>query len=503
MDTVDEIEVNNEYNLKRVAEPAGIIASRINASSAITSSIARILMAVKTRCPIIFTYPASLKTDCQKIAKVTKDSGIHGVFFHECDDKEFDKLKTNNLIHDYLDESFLTCDMCPDCCIRSNIKGRFLKIKNNSNDMSLQGIATFKVPARILFKAGCTSRAIYDAREFKKVFIITDFETDFSRQTEYIENCLTSNGMRYYKFTDAIKCQTGKVLNNCMTALNNNKPDAIIAIGTSEIISFAKVAKLIYENPAVKPEDFCESYSEFMRLPVHGVSEHKCALITIPTTYDSSSITPFAYINVDKKFVQISTEDAIPDIAVIDPDRVGFNSSSAFLELVNAIETYCSMASSVYTEGLSIQAAKMLINPHSIDCHETIANGAAITGIAASSSFYGLTKAFTEELYRRYQVPEAATAAAVFPYVVKFLPNDKLAEIARSLDFKSVEELVKAVEFAAKTYNVEKLENFVNKDDLQKHARCITFHVFRNKYVLASQIMPSMMDIENIVRKLL
>lgn len=501
--TRDVIEVNEEFNLKRIAAPAGIIASRVGAQSLIISSFVRILMAIKSACPMIFTFPAELEGDVKRVKDAVDATGVRNIHFQKYTNDEFKSLVGHSQVHDYLDESFLTCNMCPSCCIRQNIMGRFLHI-TNEYDSEVQGILSFKVPARVLFKAGCTSRAIFDAREFKKVFIITDFKTDYSRQTEYVEKLISNNGMRAYKFTDDLTCKTGTPLNNCLTALNNNKPNCIIAIGTPEIISFAKVAKLLYENPSVKPEDFSTHYSEFMRLSVHGVGECKCAFMAIPTTYDSSSVTPFAYINIGDKYTQIDTEDAIPNISIIDPDRVGFSTGSAFLEAVNAVETYCSLASSTYTEGLAIQALKMLLDPESSKNGETVANAAAIVGIAAGSSFYGLTKALAEELYQRYRVPEQATALAAFEHTFKLIPEDRLKAIAlASTGSANMRSFMTKVKHVANTYGVEKLGDYVTKAQLVEKARCIAFHTFMNKHILACARMPTVREIENIVKNLL
>ena len=147
------------------------------------------------------------------------------------------------------------------------------------------------------------------------------------------------------------------------------KPDTIIALGGGSPMDAAKVMWLFYEQPEVDFRDLVQKFMDIrkraFKFPLLG---KKTKFIAIPTTSGTGSeVTPFAVISdkANNRKYPIADYSLTPTVAIVDPALVltvpGSVAADTGMDvLTHATEAYVSQMASDYTDGLALQAIKLV-----------------------------------------------------------------------------------------------------------------------------------------------
>jgi acetaldehyde dehydrogenase/alcohol dehydrogenase len=363
-----------------------------------------------------------------------------------------------------------------------------LNIKNVAERR--ENMLWFRVPEKIYFKYGSLSIALKELRSLdkKRAFIVTDkvlFQLGFVNK---VTDILDEIKISYKIFTDVEPDPTLATAKKGAVEMENFNPDVIIALGGGSPMDAAKVMWVLYEHPEVKFEDLAMRFMD-IRKRVYTFPEmgEKAKMISITTSAGTGSeVTPFAVITDEKTGIKYPLADyaITPNMAIIDADLMlnmpkSLTAASGIDALTHAIEAYVSVLASEYTNGLALEATRLIFKylplayeegPSNIRARERMAHASTISGMAFANAFLGICHSMAHKLGAMHNIPHGIANAILINEVIRFnavedprkqtafpqykYPNAKLkyAKIADFLnlggnsDEEKVELLIKAID---------------------------------------------------------
>jgi acetaldehyde dehydrogenase / alcohol dehydrogenase len=218
------------------------------------------------------------------------------------------------------------------------------------------------------------------------------------------------------------------------------QPDTIIAVGGGSPMDAAKIMWLLYEHPDISFHDVREKFFDIrkraFRIPPLG---EKAKLVCIPTSSGTGSeVTPFAVITDHKTGYKYPITDysLTPSVAVVDPvlarsqPRV-LACNSGFDALTHCMESFVSVYSNDFTDGMALHAAKLIWDNLEVSVNtedgevkkaaqEKMHNAATMAGMAFGSAFLGMCHGMAHTIGALCQVAHGRTNAILLPYVIRY-----------------------------------------------------------------------------------
>ena len=354
----------------------------------------------------------------------------------------------------------------------------------------------FQVPSRIYFKQNAITEGLKDLAGKKRAFVVTDTFLYDNGYVTKVTKTLDKLGIQSEVFADVKPDPDLETIYKGLDILNVFKPDVIIALGGGSPMDAAKIMWLMYEQPLAKFSDlamrFMDIRKRIYKFPQLG---KKAFFVAIPTTSGTGSeVTPFAVVTDEKTGAKypIADYELTPDMAIIDPDMVmhmpkTLTAFSGIDALVHAIEAYVSVMATDYTNGLCLEAIRIIFkylpqayaegaaNPKA---REKMAYASTMAGMAFANAFLGICHSMAHKLGSAFHVPhglanallisdvirfnavEAPTKQAAFPQYKYPLAIERYARIADYLGLGGktpagkVEKLIEAVEDLKKKIDI-------------------------------------------------
>jgi len=249
------------------------------------------------------------------------------------------------------------------------------------------------------------------------------------------------------------------------------KPDIIIAIGGGSVIDVAKAVKIFYEFPEYE-----------LGMPPEKIPHLHTTLIAIPSTSGAGSEVSAASV-LKKNGIKhaIVSSEIIPNYAILDarlpqkmPAEVARDTGiDAF---VHAMEAYVSKLASPFSDGIALKALKEIKENFFLSlkgdrkARERMHYVATLAGIAFKNARLGLCHAMAHKA-AMLGLPHGRLNALFFPHVMEFNMKEERArkkyeEVAKYLDFKSIEEMIEFVkdltQYAKEKIDLSMKEQFMN-----------------------------------------
>jgi acetaldehyde dehydrogenase/alcohol dehydrogenase len=358
----------------------------------------------------------------------------------------------------------------------------------------------FRVPNKIYFKYGCIPVALKELADMKKkkVFIVTDqvlYDLGFLAG---IEKLLAEMGIDYKVFSDVQPDPTLETARKGATEMTAYQPDTIISVGGGSAMDAAKIMWVLYEHPQQKFEDLAMRFMDIRKrvypFPVMG---QKAMMIAIPTSSGTGSeVTPFAVItdeSTGNKY-PLADYELTPNIAIIDAEMMmkmpkGLTAASGIDALTHALEAKVSGMATEYTNGLCLEAIKLIFEylpicytegQANVAAREKMAHASTLAGMAFANAFLGICHSMAHKLGAQYHIPHGVANALLINETIRFnatdtptkqiyfpqykYPNAKAsyAEVADALklggrtDDEKVERLIKAIDELQAKINLPK-----------------------------------------------
>ena len=274
-----------------------------------------------------------------------------------------------NIYNSFLPSLTLGCGSYGKNSIGGNVSAVNLlnikKVGKRRNNMQW-----FKVPSKIYFERN-SIEYLRTCRDVHKVFIVTDRSmVDLgyvNRVTDQLN--LRRNPVQIQLFCDVEPDPDIETVKRGVELMEAFRPDTIIALGGGSAMDAAKGMWLFYEHPEVDFNDLKQKFMDIrkraFKYPELG---RKSKLICIPTTSGTGSeVTPFAVIShkAENKKYPLADYSLTPTIAIIDAEFTTSLPASVTADtgmdvLTHAIEAYVSVLANDYTDGLALQAIKLV-----------------------------------------------------------------------------------------------------------------------------------------------
>ncbi|MCU0550889.1 MAG: bifunctional acetaldehyde-CoA/alcohol dehydrogenase [Leptolyngbya sp. Prado105] len=300
----------------------------------------------------------------------------------------------------------------------------------------------FRVPPKVYFRDGSMPVALKELTGKHRAFVVTDkplFELGVSEQVTHV---LESIGVTHQTFYDVEPDPSLETIEKGLAQINLFQPDVIIAIGGGSPMDAAKVMWLMYEQPDTEFEGLATRFMD-IRKRVYEVQPlgQKAIMVCIPTTSGTGSeVTPFAVVTDQHTGIKYPLADyaLTPNIAIVDPDLVmhmpkRLTAYGGVDALTHALEAYVSVFASEFTNGLALEAIRLLLkylpaaykegadNPKA---REKVHYAATMAGMAFANAFLGICHSMAHKLGSTFHVPHGLANALLISHVIRYNATD-------------------------------------------------------------------------------
>ena len=300
----------------------------------------------------------------------------------------------------------------------------------------------FRTPEQVYYKRGCLPIALEDIADKKRAFIVTDKFLYENGHVNALQNKLTQMGIQHTMFTDVAPDPTLESARKGAAEMRAFKPDCIIAFGGGSPMDAAKIMWLLYEHPDADFADMAMRFADIRkRVYTFPKMGEKAYFVAIPTTAGTGSeVTPFAVITDEATGTKypIADYELLPNMAIIDANLMmhmpqGLTAASGIDVLVHALEAYVSMVASPYTDGLALEALKLVFaylkraytnGANDPEAREKMADASAMAGMAFANAFLGVCHSMAHKLGAAYDLPHGVSNALMIEQVIRFNASD-------------------------------------------------------------------------------
>lgn len=349
----------------------------------------------------------------------------------------------------------------------------------------------FRTPEKVFLKRGCLQVALEELKyvlDKKRVFIVTDSFLFENGYTKCITDKLNELGIQHTTFSNVESDPTLACAMEGAKAMQSFKPDCIMSIGGGSAMDAGKIMWVLYEHPEV---DFMDMAMRFMdirkRVYTFPKMGEKAYFIAVPTSAGTGSeVTPFAVITDEKTGIKYPLADyeLLPKMAIVDANLMlnapkGLTSASGIDALIHALEAYASMMATEFTDGLAIEAIRIIFEylpraykngANDVEAREKMANAATIAGMAFANAFLGVCHSMAHKLGAYHHLPHGIANALMIDEVLRYNSEEVPVKMGTFPQYsyphtlRRYAEIAERLNLGGKT-DQEKLENLIKKID--------------------------------------
>jgi acetaldehyde dehydrogenase/alcohol dehydrogenase len=300
----------------------------------------------------------------------------------------------------------------------------------------------FQVPPKIFHKFGCLPFALKEIAGRKRAFIVTDKPLLDLGYVERVSTVLEDMAIEWEVFYEVEPDPTFATVRRGVEAMNAFRPDVIISLGGGSPMDAAKIMWVLYEHPDVRFDDlamrFMDIRKRIYKFPTMG---EKALMVAIPTTSGTGSeVTPFAVVTDEVTGIKypIADYELTPDIAIVDPELVlrmpkSLTAYAGIDAVVHCLETLVSVYSTEYTNGIALEALRVLFKylpsayskgAADVKARTKVHNAATMAGMAFANSFLGICHSMAHKLGAEFHLAHGLANALVLCQVMRYNASD-------------------------------------------------------------------------------
>jgi len=353
----------------------------------------------------------------------------------------------------------------------------------------------------------------------KRAFIVTDANIAKLGFADLVQQTLASADIDSQLFAEVEPDPSLQTVQRGAKAMLNYKPDWIIGLGGGSSMDAAKAMWILYERPDIEPEAISPMEDLGLR--------QKARLICIPTTAGTGSESNYGIVLTDtdeQRKLTLGSREVTPDIAIVDPvftkNLPAFITADTGIDVLShAIEAYsCSWAND-FTDGLCLQAARMVFNflpravangPNDEEAREKMANAASIAGMTLGNSQVALAHALGHSAGALFKtIPHGRITAIFLPYTIEFVANGgvgRYADLVAMIGQSASDEAEAAYKLAATTRDLMQQVNLptslqeagISAAELEAQMETLCEHVLIDTNTLMSRRIPELDEVEKL-----
>ncbi len=300
----------------------------------------------------------------------------------------------------------------------------------------------FKVPPKVYFKNGCLPVALQELKGKKRCFIVTDSYLHQNGYVERVTSVLEGLGIDCECFHQVKPDPTLSTINSGLQILNAFQPDVIIGLGGGSPMDAAKIMWLLYEHPEVSFEGLALRFMDIeKRIYTFPNMGKKASMVAIPTTSGTGSeVTPFSVVTDDRTGLKYPIADyaLTPSMAIVDAQLVSemppaLTAASGIDALTHALEAFASIMASDYTNGIALEAMRILFKylpaayedgKTDVRAREKVHNASCMAGMAFANAFLGVCHSMAHKLGAAFHIPHGVANALMISEVIRFNATD-------------------------------------------------------------------------------
>jgi alcohol dehydrogenase class IV len=305
-------------------------------------------------------------------------------------------------------------------------------------------IFDFSIPVHVHFEVGGAGKigAAVKAASCSKVLIATDKGVVGAGLHEVITASLEKEGLAYSVFDEIEPNPSTDTAEKGYAFFKEKDCDAVVGIGGGSSIDAAKAIALLTANPLPLAQ-----YEGPNKVPSPVVP-----IFAIPTTAGTGSEISGSTVLTDrvrKYKMSIRSPYLVPKLALLDPTLLcslppKVIAPTGMDALVHAVESYIALSSSPATEGLAIEAIKMVgenlrafyANPSDLEAASNMLMASAMACMSFSNARLGVIHAIAHVLGGRYNIAHGLACAILLPHAMEFSligALDKFGRIAEAM----------------------------------------------------------------------
>ena len=212
-------------------------------------------------------------------------------------------------------------------------------------------------------------------------------------------------------------------------AMQEFKPDWIVAVGGGSPIDAAKAMWVFYEYPDTKFEDLITPFS----FPTLRTKAKFCAISS--TSGTATEVTAFSVITDHSRNYKLTvfSYEILPKYAILDAELITTAPASVAAAcgidaFIHAEEAYVSTAASPFSDALAEKAMALIgknirrfvANRNDIEAAEAMMTGSLFAGIAFSFARLGNVHAMSHPVSAFFDVPHGVANAVLLPVIAEY-----------------------------------------------------------------------------------
>ena len=212
-------------------------------------------------------------------------------------------------------------------------------------------------------------------------------------------------------------------------AMQEFKPDWIVAVGGGSPIDAAKAMWVFYEYPDTKFEDLITPFS----FPTLRTKAKFCAISS--TSGTATEVTAFSVITDHSRNYKLTvfSYEILPKYAILDAELITTAPASVAAAcgidaFIHAEEAYVSTAASPFSDALAEKAMALIgknirrfvANRNDIESAEAMMTGSLFAGIAFSFARLGNVHAMSHPVSAFFDVPHGVANAVLLPVIAEY-----------------------------------------------------------------------------------
>lgn len=305
-------------------------------------------------------------------------------------------------------------------------------------------ISYFRTAETLVTGSGSISKIGEEAKKLNatKVIIITDKVIRQTGLLSKVINPLEEAGLATDIIDDVVPEPPFENLEQMITQIEGKGYDLLVGVGGGSALDIAKVLSIMLTNH----EDVRDLVG------IEKVKNPGVPTILVPTTSGTGSEVTYNAIFTDirdKVKKGIVSPYLLPKVAIVDPELTltvppSVTAATGMDALVHAVESYTAIRAGELTDGIALQAIKLIsrslrkavYNGKDLKAREDMAMGSLLAGISLGNAGVGAVHALAYPLGGKFKVPHGVANSLLLPFVMKYnavADLEKFAEVAKAM----------------------------------------------------------------------
>ena len=278
--------------------------------------------------------------------------------------------------------------------------------------------------------------------ENMKVLVVTDMGLVKIGTVKKVTDELDRAGVRWSLYDGVEPNPTVAIVNEAMDRYRREGCGCIIAIGGGSPIDVAKAVSILAENGG-KIQDY------------HGVNKSRrpgAPIVAVNTTAGTGSEVTCAYVITDEKEnvkMVMMDPNCLAYLAIDDPTLMvgmppALTAATGMDALTHAVECYVCREATPYTDGLALEAIRLVgtalrravKDGGDMGARTDMCWAEYLAGLAFSNAGLGLGHSIAHQLGAQYHTPHGEACAQILPRVMEYNAPaclQRMGDIARAL----------------------------------------------------------------------